>query len=290
MVKIAIVLKDLSRLNFEQLHSAVLDNILKPKLVKNCALDVILVDKFEDSMYLDDVLGRLYSMCREVLLERELSLEPVNILFGDEWNMSSHRSDYVWDYLVAEETFSVTGYRYKNHIAYPKLDPVDNHIPSSGKRDINKFEVTALGGTFDHLHDGHKILLSVAAFLTSKRLIVGVTDQELLANKKYKEYMESFDTRCIGVQSFLQLLKPSLKMEPVAIRDVCGPTGTVPEIKCLVVSRETVGGGKVVNETRASKGMDPLDIYIVNVLGGQEDDGWKEKLSSTEIRKSLATS
>jgi phosphopantetheine adenylyltransferase len=37
------------------------------------------------------------------------------------------------------------------------------------------YPVVALGGTFDHLHAGHKILLSMAAWITSWKLIVGVT-------------------------------------------------------------------------------------------------------------------
>lgn len=286
MATIGLVLQDLDELDFGALRGVLAD--VQPLLGSGCVLDIIVTDKFSDSVYLDDVLGRLYSTAREILLERGLALEPVNVLFGEEWSLSSHRADYVWDYLVTRaEGFSTKGYRYKKHVTY-SLPAVSNSIPTGKERDGDKFAVTALGGTFDHLHDGHKILLSVAAFLTSRRLIVGVTDQELLANKKYKEHMQSFDERCHGVKQFLQLLKPSLKMEVVAIRDVCGPTGTVPEIECLVVSRETVSGGQVVNETRASKGMNPLQIYVVNVLGGHEDDGWKEKISSTEIRRTLA--
>jgi pantetheine-phosphate adenylyltransferase len=37
------------------------------------------------------------------------------------------------------------------------------------------YPVTALGGTFDYLHPGHKILLSMAAWITTSKLIVGVT-------------------------------------------------------------------------------------------------------------------
>ena len=37
------------------------------------------------------------------------------------------------------------------------------------------FPVVALGGTFDHLHAGHKILLSMAAWIAGKKVIVGVT-------------------------------------------------------------------------------------------------------------------
>jgi pantetheine-phosphate adenylyltransferase len=37
------------------------------------------------------------------------------------------------------------------------------------------FPVVALGGTFDHLHAGHKILLSMAALLARRKMIVGIT-------------------------------------------------------------------------------------------------------------------
>lgn len=37
------------------------------------------------------------------------------------------------------------------------------------------YPVVALGGTFDHLHAGHKILLSMGAWIASEKLIVGVT-------------------------------------------------------------------------------------------------------------------
>lgn len=37
----------------------------------------------------------------------------------------------------------------------------------------------ALGGTFDHLHSGHKILLTMACWLARRRIIVGVTGKLL---------------------------------------------------------------------------------------------------------------
>ena len=37
------------------------------------------------------------------------------------------------------------------------------------------YPVVALGGTFDHLHAGHKILLAMGAWITKEKLIVGVT-------------------------------------------------------------------------------------------------------------------
>jgi len=31
-----------------------------------------------------------------------------------------------------------------------------------------------IGGTFDHLHEGHKILIGMAALLASDRLVIGL--------------------------------------------------------------------------------------------------------------------
>lgn len=52
-------------------------------------------------------------------------------------------------------------------------------------RGRDEYEVAALGGTFDHLHAGHKILLTMAAFVTSRRLIVGVTGKEQIRSQYF---------------------------------------------------------------------------------------------------------
>jgi phosphopantetheine adenylyltransferase / dephospho-CoA kinase len=43
-----------------------------------------------------------------------------------------------------------------------------------------KYNTVVLGGTFDRLHVGHKILLSEAALRAHKRLVVGVTDVNMI--------------------------------------------------------------------------------------------------------------
>jgi len=37
------------------------------------------------------------------------------------------------------------------------------------------YPTIALGGTFDHLHNGHKILLTISAWLAAKKVICGVS-------------------------------------------------------------------------------------------------------------------
>ncbi|ELU45036.1 cytidylyltransferase domain-containing protein [Rhizoctonia solani AG-1 IA] len=104
------------------------------------------------------------------------------------------------------------------------------------------YPVSALGGTFDYLHPGHKILLSMAAWITTSKLIAGVTDDALLTKKANKRYIQSISERTASVRSFVRMFKPSIECDAVPIQDVYGPTGWDPNIQALVVSRETLGG------------------------------------------------
>jgi bifunctional ADP-heptose synthase (sugar kinase/adenylyltransferase) len=56
-----------------------------------------------------------------------------------------------------------------------------------------RYGVAAIGGTFDHLHAGHKVLLSMAAWVTEEKLIVGVTGAST------KSFAESTYGRAVGV-------------------------------------------------------------------------------------------
>lgn len=55
-----------------------------------------------------------------------------------------------------------------SHSSPPDSPPLDPSVPAL-------YPVVALGGTFDHLHAGHKILLSMGAWIARRKLIVGIT-------------------------------------------------------------------------------------------------------------------
>jgi hypothetical protein len=65
--------------------------------------------------------------------------------------------------------------------------PMTGHKPPEGKL----YPCVALGGTFDHLHPGHKILLTAAAWIAQRRMIVGITDAPLLTKKAHRHLLES---------------------------------------------------------------------------------------------------
>ncbi|KAF5358168.1 hypothetical protein D9756_001334 [Leucocoprinus leucothites] len=164
--------------------------------------------------------------------------------------------------------------------------PIDRDSPSM-------YPVTALGGTFDHLHAGHKILLSMAAWITSEKLIVGVTDDALLQNKVNKHVMEDISQRSNRVRGFLTFFKPDLVYNIVSINNVYGPTAWDPNIQALVVSKETLGGAAEIAKHRDSHQLPALEVFIIDVISAtsanldHQDVSWLKnaKLSSTFIRQ-----
>ncbi|WWC61147.1 uncharacterized protein I303_103726 [Kwoniella dejecticola CBS 10117] len=171
--------------------------------------------------------------------------------------------------------------------------------------------VVALGGTFDHLHAAHKLLLQSSHFLAQDKIIVGVMSDSLLSSKKHSELVEPFSKRLSEVKAFLRRLgsssssalglnsNPSGKVELdiIEITDAYGPTKYDPNIQALVVSKETLSGGQAVNIARKEANLNQLEIYVVDVIAdqsgagaelvGESDEGrLKElKLGSTGIRR-----
>lgn len=185
----------------------------------------------------------------------------------------------------------------------------------------------AVGGTFDHLHVGHKLLLTMTALVIepdiehARTLTIGITGDALLKKKQYIEYVQDWEQRQENVRDFLlsimgqdssaqptarsynaetnarsvrEELGRGLTINCVEIFDPFGPTITDESISALVISAETRSGGKAVNDRRTEKGWAPLEVFEVDVLDAGEADecgsrkvDFEDKISSTEIRRKL---
>ncbi|KAH7926632.1 Nucleotidylyl transferase [Leucogyrophana mollusca] len=158
------------------------------------------------------------------------------------------------------------------------------------------YPVVALGGTFDHLHAGHKILLSMAAWICSEKVIVGVTGDDLLKKKSNRHVLEDLQTRFARTRAFLTLFRSELQYDLVAINDVYGPTGWDPNIQALVVSKETLPGAMSIDKERASKSLPSLRTFVIDVISSSSEKLDHEdaemlkqtKMSSTFIREWIA--
>ena len=95
------------------------------------------------------------------------------------------------------------------------------------------YKNTIMGGTFDRLHIGHKIMLSEAVLLTENRLLIGVTNECMLTRKKLAELIEPYDTRCANLKQFLGVVASDLEVLPVDISDPFGPSIIEPDYQVL---------------------------------------------------------
>lgn len=138
-----------------------------------------------------------------------------------------------------------------------------------------KYEIVAVGGTFDHFHRGHEKLLN-KAFEIGNYIMVGVTSNEFGGKKGN---IEPCSKRMSELEEFLQKFDSRYTVK--RLEEPYGPTVHDPQIDAIVVSRETEPVARKINEIRQEKGIKPLEIFVIDwVLA---EDG--KPISSTRIRK-----
>lgn len=196
---------------------------------------------------------------------------------------------------LASPTFHQIDCSLNNTNVTTKLEDVDvvaneNDLILKGKM----YKNSIIGGTFDRLHIGHKIMLTESALLTRNKLLVGVSDNQLLASKKLVELVEDLDVRAEMVRRFLFAIAPHLQVETVPLTDKFGPSITEVDYQCLIVSQETAKGGEMVNQERVKNKLAELDVHVVSLvkdnsidLVSNQIDEDEYKVSSSNERKHL---
>lgn len=153
--------------------------------------------------------------------------------------------------------------------------------------DESRYNTVAVGGTFDRLHAGHRLLLTVAAWVTSSTLLVGITDNSLIAHKKHSNIIASVDTRGEQVLEYLRNVNPRPPSVNISVLHTpAGLTATHPCIDGLVVSRETLTSANSINESREERGLDRFRVIVVDILHHRN----RVKLSSTALRQQQTVS
>ncbi|MFX1593220.1 MAG: pantetheine-phosphate adenylyltransferase [Promethearchaeota archaeon] len=141
-----------------------------------------------------------------------------------------------------------------------------------------------LGGTFDHLHEGHKLLLETALSI-SEFVEIGLTSQDLLKNKQYASKLEDYQTRKEKLKTFISSIADLERISIVEIKNWADMDKYAqdPEYEGLVVSQETYENATKLNENREKKGLNPLILIVIPLLKDQD----KNRISSTSIRKKI---
>ncbi|MFW9820015.1 MAG: pantetheine-phosphate adenylyltransferase [Candidatus Thorarchaeota archaeon] len=141
-----------------------------------------------------------------------------------------------------------------------------------------------LGGTFDHLHEGHKFLLKTALSI-AEFVEIGLTSQELLKNKQYSSELEDYNTRKENLETFIRTIADLDKINIVEIKNWADMDKYAqdPEYEGLVVSYETYENALKLNENREKKGLKPLVLIVIPLLKNKDNI----KISSTLIREKV---
>lgn len=142
-----------------------------------------------------------------------------------------------------------------------------------------KYSRVAVGGTFDHFHQGHKRLFD-RAFGVASQVIVGITSDSFVSGKPMSDAIWNYSKRERNVRQFLQDRYPGNYFEIITLDDIYGTTLTDMSIEALIITPETKPGADLVNQKRMQLGLEMLPLEMVDLLFDQA----QEKLASARIR------
>ena len=143
-----------------------------------------------------------------------------------------------------------------------------------------RYEVVAVGGTFDILHLGHERLLS-RAFSLSRLVFIGLSSDSLVLSLGKKHVVRPFSDRRRDLRMFLKAHGWQGRSRIVELRDPFGPAISEMKIQALILSQITKKSGIKVNTIRRARELPPLKLIVVRLVMAR--DG--KPISTTRIRR-----
>ena len=128
------------------------------------------------------------------------------------------------------------------------------------------YKNTALGGSFDHMHLGHNIFLTKACLVTEQKLRIGITSDDMISKKSNKLLLSSYDIRKKKVINFLETMLFKKDIEIYEINSTEGGSAD-KYIEALILTKETLKGGEIVNKHREKNGLKPLIFCYADIIG-----------------------
>ena len=129
---------------------------------------------------------------------------------------------------------------------------------------MESFDLVAMGGTFDVIHNGHMALLK-KSFSISSKVIIGLSSDQL-AIKRGKSLVNDYSKRFSLLESAIEKNFPNSSYEISKLENDFGPAVVEGSVKALVVSEETSAKGLHLNELRAERNLPPVEIVVVPMI------------------------
>lgn len=136
-----------------------------------------------------------------------------------------------------------------------------------------------LGGTFDHLHDGHKDFLS-RALSKADKVTIGLTKASMNTSKILADQIQPWKIRQRQIAEYAKRHFPETKFRIIPITDMFGTTLADRSIDAIAVTSHTIKGAEIVNQRRRQLGL--TELVVEQCEFRTDEDG--EVLSSTNIR------
>ncbi|KAJ9475777.1 Elongator complex protein 2 [Pseudozyma hubeiensis] len=254
----------------------------------------------------------LYAQAWSIAVKRSLMLANITVLLVPDTSLEriarclyTAEAKVLVDASVDQDQHLATTWKHLGVVPHKiessiGLQESSEAVGQDDGKGLKCYPVVALGGTFDHLHVGHKILLTMASLIADHRIIVGVTDDAMLTKKSNAAVLEPIDERIAAVNAFIGLIRlpfTSLDQQVVKLEDVAGPAATEANLQALVVTDETLSGADFIDGKRKENDLASLENWVIGVVGSEGQTELKgdakalaeSKIGSTAIRKWLVS-
>jgi phosphopantetheine adenylyltransferase len=144
---------------------------------------------------------------------------------------------------------------------------------------VFRHRTLTVGGTFWPLHRGHRQLLD-AAFSDGLEVFIGLTSDGMTRSKDPSGSIPSYGTRKRDLLRYLREKGFAERAHVFRIEDEYGFAADFSNLQAIAVTEESLPNAKKINVRRTSRGMEPLDIVMVDLVSAE--DG--RPISSQRIR------
>ncbi|MCL4375155.1 pantetheine-phosphate adenylyltransferase [Patescibacteria group bacterium] len=128
-----------------------------------------------------------------------------------------------------------------------------------------KYRHLVVGGTFDRLHLGHRVLI-LRAFQLADRVTIGITSDNFVRNKAGRAVILPMEKRKQTVINFLAQKKIAGRSRFFILNNIYGITKTEKNIDAILVTRETKSNASLINRWRRGHRLAPLCIEIIDLI------------------------